>query len=451
MAKYEQNSIFEEEKVANIPLAERMRPRVLSEFIGQKHIIFEGSLLCRAIKADKLGSCIFWGAPGTGKTSLANVIANTTGSHFERLNAVSSGVADAKKIIDEATRRFNAYGQKTYLLLDECHRWNKAQSDCMLPAIEKGYITLIGSTTENPYVAMTRAIVSRCRVFEFLPLTKEDIRQGLDEALKRDAVLSHRKIVVDEDAMDYICDTASGDLRNAYNALELAVMTTDVEQDGSVHVTRLVASQSMQRKALSVDTGMYYDMISAFIKSMRGSDANAAMFWFERLLEAGTDPLLLARRIVIHASEDVGLADPMALVVATSALTAFQNIGLPEGRIPLTEAILYICNCPKSNSVVNALYSAEESAKEHPTARVPSYLMDQNYSRSTEETDQTPYKYPHNYGGWVEQQYLPDEVKDAVFYVPSGNGLDVGCRQPKNKRDYSKQKVPNKWFDGDDV
>ncbi|MBQ8433757.1 MAG: AAA family ATPase, partial [Clostridia bacterium] len=289
MVIYEQNSIFQREKTQNIPLAERMRPNVLSEFIGQSHLIYDGSLLCRAIKADKLGSCIFWGAPGTGKTSLANIIANTTGSHFERLNAVSSGVADAKKVIDEATKRFNAYGQKTYLLLDECHRWNKAQSDCMLPAIEKGIITFIGSTTENPYVAMTRAIVSRCRVFEFLPLTKDDIIKGLQLALTKDKILSQQKIKVDEDALDYLAEICAGDLRNAFNGLELAVLTTDMDADGSIHVTKLVASQSVQKPALSVDTGMYYDMISAFIKSMRGSDANGAMFWFSRLFEAGTD------------------------------------------------------------------------------------------------------------------------------------------------------------------
>jgi len=434
MSQFEQKSIFQDEKTQNIPLAERMRPRVLSEFIGQSHLIYDGSLLCRAIKADKLGSCIFWGAPGTGKTSLANVIANTTGSKFEKLNAVSSGVADAKKIIDEATRRFNAYGQKTYLLLDECHRWNKAQSDCVLPAIERGVITFIGSTTENPYVSMTRAIVSRCRVFEFLPLTKADIIKGLTTALTRDTVLSRNKITLDADALDYIAETAAGDLRNAYNALELAALTTDMDADGSIHITKLVASQSMQKKALSVDTGTYYDMISAFIKSMRGSDPNAAMFWFERLIEAGTDPLLLARRIVIHAAEDVGLADPMALPVATAALTAFQNLGLPEGRIPLSEAILYICNCPKSNSVVETLDAATASAKEHPSARVPVYLMDKNFPRDSENADEPPYKYPHNYGGWVEQQYLPDEVKNDVYYTPSGNGQDTGCRQPKNKK-----------------
>lgn len=434
MAQFEQKSLFADTKTENIPLAERMRPVVLSQFIGQSHIIYDGSLLCRAIKADKLGSCIFWGAPGTGKTSLANVIANTTGSKFEKLNAVSSGVADAKKIIEEATKRFNAYGQKTYLLLDECHRWSKAQSDCVLPAIEKGIITFIGSTTENPYVSMTRAIVSRCRVFEFLPLTKGDIVNGLKKALKTDVVLARQKIQVTDEAFDYIAETCAGDMRNAYNALELAVLTTDVNADGSILVDKVVASQSMQRKALSVDTGMYYDMLSAFIKSMRGSDANGAMFWFERLLEAGTDPLLLARRIVVHASEDVGLADPQALVIATNALLAFQNIGLPEGRIPLTQAILYICNCPKSNSVVEALYSAEACAKQHPTARVPSYLMDKSFARGTEELYEVPYKYPHNYGGWVEQQYLPDEVKDQVFFVPTGNGQDVGCRQNKKKK-----------------
>lgn len=431
MVQYEQNSIFETQKTHNIPLAERMRPKVLSQFIGQSHIIYDGSLLCRAIRADKLGSCIFWGTPGTGKTSLANIIANSTGSHFEKLNAVSSGVADAKKIIDEATKRFNAYGQKTYLMLDECHRWNKAQSDCVLPAIEKGIITFIGSTTENPYVSMTRAIVSRCRVFEFLPLTQADIIKGLKDALARDVVLSKQKITVDQDALEYIAETCAGDMRNAFNALELATLTTDMGKDGTIYVTKLVASQSMQRKALSVDTGMYYDMISAFIKSMRGSDANAAMFWFARLLEAGTDPLLLARRIVIHASEDVGLADPQALVVATSALTAFQNLGLPEGRIPLTEAILYICNAPKSNSVVETLASATDCAINNPSVRVPAYLMDQSYSRDTETLHGVPYKYPHNYGGWVEQQYLPDEVADQVFFHPTGNGQDTDCRQPK--------------------
>ena len=426
--------MFNDEKTTNTPLAERMRPRVLSEFIGQSHLIYDGSLLCRAIMADKLGSCIFWGTPGTGKTSLANIIANTTGSHFEKLNAVSSGVADAKKVIDEATVRFNRYGQKTYLLLDECHRWNKAQSDCMLPAIEKGIITFIGSTTENPYVSMTRAIVSRCRVFEFKPLTADDVIKGLNQAIAKDKLLRQLNVVATDDAIKYIANVSAGDMRTAYNALELAVLTTQPTSDGKVVVDKLTASQSMQKKALSVDTQMYYDMLSAFIKSMRGSDANGAMFWFQRLLQAGVDPMLLARRIVVHASEDVGLADPMALVVATSAMTAFQNIGLPEGQIPLTQAILYICNAPKSNSVTETLYSAQEDAINNPQLQVPSYLCDQNYPKDTETVGQIPYKYPHNYGGWVEQQYLPDQLKDKVYYTPTGNGQDTGCRQSKNKK-----------------
>lgn len=434
MQNYQQTSMFNDEKTTNTPLAERMRPRVLSEFIGQSHLIYDGSLLCRAIMADKLGSCIFWGTPGTGKTSLANIIANTTGSHFEKLNAVSSGVADAKKVIDEATVRFNRYGQKTYLLLDECHRWNKAQSDCMLPAIEKGIITFIGSTTENPYVSMTRAIVSRCRVFEFKPLTAEDVKKGLRQAIAKDKLLRQLNVVATDDAINHVAQVSAGDMRTAYNALELAVLTTQPNANGQIVVDKLTASQSMQKKALSVDTQMYYDMLSAFIKSMRGSDANAAMFWFERLIEAGVDPMLLARRIVVHASEDVGLADPMALVVATSAMTAFQNIGLPEGQIPLTQAILYICNAPKSNSVTEALYSAKEDAVNNPHLQVPSYLCDKNYPKDTETVGQIPYKYPHNYGGWVEQQYLPNELKDKVYYTPTGNGQDIGCRQSKNKK-----------------
>lgn len=431
MNKGIQTSLFEMEKTENIPLAERMRPRVLQEFIGQTHILYEGSLLSRAIKADKLGSCIFWGAPGTGKTSLANIIANTTGGHFEKMNAVSSGVADAKKVIEQATERFNRFGQKTYLFLDECHRWNKAQSDCMLPAIERGFVTFIGSTTENPYVSMTRAIVSRCRVFEFKSLTVDDILSGLKQALSRDVVLSKMKLDVDEDALNYFANTAAGDLRNAFNALELAVMTTSPDSTGTIHIDKLTASQSMQKKPLSVDQQMYYDMISAFIKSMRGSDANAALFWFERLIQSGADPMLLARRIVIQSAEDVGLADPMALPIAVSAMTALQNIGLPEARIPLSQAILYICNAPKSNSVENALMLASEDAMANPEKQVPIHLADKSFPRDTESPDATPYKYPHNYGGWVEQQYLPDGLTDRQYYTPSGNGQDTGCRQKK--------------------
>ncbi len=431
MNKNAQTSIFESTKTNNIPLAARMRPETLSQFVGQSHLIYDGSLLTRAIKSDRLGSCIFWGAPGTGKTSLANIIANSTGSNFVKLNAVSSGVSDAKKVIDDATRAFNAYGQRTYLLLDECHRWSKSQSDCILPAIESGVITFIGSTTENPFVSMTRAIVSRCRIFEFNSLTQAEIASALDRALSQDVVFGKMNIHLEEDARNYIADTASGDLRNAYNALELAVLTTNVNADGVIVIDKLSASQSMQKKIHSVDDQLYYDMLSAFIKSMRGSSSDGAMFWFERLVQSGCDPMLLARRIIVHASEDVGLADPQALVVAVSAMTALQNIGLPEARIPLAQAILYICNAPKSNSVVEALYSASATAQVHPTERVPYHLCDRNFPRESDNSKMTPYKYPHDYGGYVEQQYLPDSLVDSQFYFPTNNGSDTGCKQKK--------------------
>ncbi len=423
MKTQEQISIFEQSKLANVPLAERMRPSVLKDFVGQEHLIFNDSLLSRAIRADKVGSCIFWGPPGTGKTTLANVIANSTGAVFEKMNAVSAGVADAKIVIEDAKQRFEKYGQKTYLMLDECHRWSKAQSDCVLPAIEKGYVIFIGSTTENPYVAMTRAIVSRCRVFEFKKLSEKTIESALKNAIAKDKFLSQMKVVLHDDAVEFIARTSAGDLRSAYNALELACLTTQANQKGEIVIDLKVAGQSMQKKALSVDTQMYYDMISAFIKSMRGSDSNAALFWFARLIQAGCDPMLLARRIVIHASEDVGLADPFALVQATSALTALQNVGLPEARIPMAQAILYICKAPKSNSVVTAIEKAFESAQLHADLSVPAHLMDRNYPRETNGVF-PEYKYPHTYGGWVEQQYLPDEIKQEVYYKPVGNGKD---------------------------
>ncbi len=377
-----------------------------------------------------MGSCIFWGPPGTGKTSLANIIANSTSSHFEKLNAVSSGVADAKKIIDEATKRFLAYGQRTYLMLDECHRWNKAQSDCVLPAIEKGIITFIGSTTENPYVSMTRAIVSRCRVFEFLPLTQEDIVAGLRDALARDVVLSKQKITIDDDALSYIADTCAGDMRNAFNALELATLTTDMDKEGTIHVTKLVASQSMQRKALSVDTGMYYDMISAFIKSMRGSDPDAAVYYLARMLYAGEDIKFIARRIMICASEDVGNADPMALVVATSAAQAVERIGMPEAQIILSQAVTYVACAPKSNAAYGAISEAMSAVKNTKTAPVPVWLQDSHYKGSAKLGHGLGYKYAHDYKNhYVDQQYLPDDLKDETFYHLTEQGHEKQMKE----------------------
>lgn len=415
------------------PLAERMRPRTLSEFLGQGKIVGQGSLLSRAIAADKLGSCIFYGPPGTGKTTLANIIAENTHAAFVKLNAVTSGVADAKKVIDEARDRLRMYGKRTYLLLDECHRWNKAQSDSVLQAIEQGYIIFIGSTTENPYVSMTRAIVSRCRIFSFSRLSEQDIRAGLERAVKdKERGLGNMNLQVSDEAYSHLAWASAGDMRTALNALELAALTTHADSDGVIRVGKTEAEQSIQQKALSMTEDMYYDMISAFIKSMRGSDSNAALYWAERLIEAGCDPMLIGRRIMIHACEDVGMADPNAIVVATSCVQAFEKIGLPEGRIPLAEGIIYVSEAPKSNKVVEALGGAENAVKTIKHETVPLYLRDPNYKGNEEKV--SGYKYPHSYGGWVKQQYLPDEIKDAVFYEPTENGFEKVVKERQEKR-----------------
>lgn len=414
------------------PLAERMRPQTLNEFIGQEHIVGEGSLLRRAIAADRLGSCIFYGPPGTGKTTLANIIAKNTNSHFEILNAVSSGVADAKRVIEEAKNRLMMYGKKTYLLLDECHRWNKAQSDSVLSAIEQGYIVFIGSTTENPYVSMTKAIVSRCRLFEFHSLTDKDVLKALNRAINDKRGLLDMNVVAEEGALEHLAWASGGDVRTALNALELAAVTTSASADGAIHITKEIAAQSIQKRVLSINDDNYYDMLSAFCKSLRGSDSNAGLYWAMRLIDAGCDPLLIFRRIIAHSAEDVGMANPNALVVATSALTAYEKIGMPEGTLPLAEAIICVCESEKSNSVVIARDEAERAVQTVKKEEVPMYLRDVNYKQEKI----SGYKYPHDYGGYVEQQYLPDDLKDAKFYVPSDHGYEkvVKERQERLKK-----------------
>ena len=414
------------------PLAERMRPQTLNEFIGQEHIVGEGSLLRRAIAADRLGSCIFYGPPGTGKTTLANIIAKNTNSHFEILNAVSSGVADAKRVIEEAKNRLMMYGKKTYLLLDECHRWNKAQSDSVLSAIEQGYIVFIGSTTENPYVSMTKAIVSRCRLFEFHSLTDKDVLKALNRAINDKRGLFDMNVVAEEGALEHLAWASGGDVRTALNALELAAVTTSASADGAIHITKEIAAQSIQKRVLSISDDNYYDMLSAFCKSLRGSDSNAGLYWAMRLIDAGCDPLLIFRRIIAHSAEDVGMANPNALVVATSALTAYEKIGMPEGTLPLAEAIICVCESEKSNSVVIARDEAERAVQTVKKEAVPMYLRDVNYKQEKI----SGYKYPHDYCGYVEQQYLPDDLKDAKFYVPSDHGYEkvVKERQERLKK-----------------
>ena len=416
------------------PLADKMRANTLDEFIGQSHIVSEGSLLRRAIKLDRLGSCIFWGPPGCGKTTLANIIASTTHGNFVKLNAVQSGVADVKKAVEDARNNLKMYNRKTYLLLDECHRFNKTQSDSLLPAIEQGTIIFIGSTTENPFASMTPAIVSRCRVFEFKRLSETDIIGALKEALVSRKGLYAYKAQCDEDAIKHIAEMSGGDLRTAYNALELAVLTTPPDGEGHIHVKLADAEQSIQRKALSYNEDTYYDMLSAFCKSLRGSDSDAALYYAFRLIEGGCDPLIILRRLIAHSSEDVGMADPNALVVATSALYAFEKMGAPEGLIPMANAIIYVCEAEKSNSVIIALEKARAAAREVRDDNIPPYLMDNTFGDAKTKAQSKNYKYPHDYGGYVEQQYLPDSLKNEVFYRPSDHGYEQTVRETRKMK-----------------
>lgn len=419
------------------PLAERMRANNLNDFIGQPHIVGEGSLLRRAISLDRLGSCIFWGPPGTGKTTLANIVAATTHGEFIKLNAVQAGVADVKRAVETARDNLKMYGKRTYLMLDECHRFNKTQSDSLLPAIEQGTIIFIGSTTENPFAAMTPAIVSRCRVFEFKRLSFEDIRGAMVKALKdKRRGLGGYSVTVEDKALDHIARMAGGDMRTAYNALELAVLTTPPKQDGSITVTLADAEQSIQKKSLSYNEDAFYDYLSAFCKSLRGSDSNAALYYAMRLIEGGCDPMTVARRLVIHSSEDVGMSDPNALVVATSAMYALEKTGYPEGLIPLSNAIIYVCEAPKSNSVVTAMNAAKRDATEvRDDDGVPPYLKDNTFGDKQTKAQSGKYKYPHDYsGGYVEQQYLPDGLKDKIYYTPSDYGYERTVKEiRKNK------------------
>lgn len=414
------------------PLAARMRPRTLEEFVGQEDILGPGKLLRRAIEADRLfSSIILWGPPGSGKTTLAMVIANLTKSHFDTLSAVLAGKAELKEVLDAATERRKLYQTKTILFVDEVHRWNKAQQDALLPHVENGTVTFIGATTENPYFEVIGALVSRSRVFQLRPLADQDVHLLLERAIHdTERGYGNRKIDADEESLEHIIHVAGGDARNALNALELAVESTPPDPQGVIHITLPVAQDSIQRRAVLYDKDgdAHYDTISAFIKSVRGSDPDAALYWLAKMLYAGEDPRFILRRLIILAGEDIGLGDPLGLVVASSAAQAFDYIGLPEGVYPIVEATLYLATAPKSNTATS-YFKAFELIEQEGLGDVPQHLQDSNRD-AVALGHGKGYKYPHESPNhFLPQQYLPQPLLGTYFYKPSNQGYEAEVSQ----------------------
>lgn len=418
---------------ANAPLAERMRPRTLEEYAGQGHILGSGKLLRRAIEADRISSILLFGPPGTGKTTLAQIIAQSTQSRFERLSGVESNVADIRRVIATAANRMKNSGAKTILFIDEIHRFNKAQQDVLLPDVENGNIRLIGATTHNPFFYINSPLVSRSQVFQLEPLSPEDLKALLRRALSDERGLAHIPVDATDDALAHLATVADGDARKCLNALELGILTTPPGPDGRVLFTREVAEESIQKKAVVYDGDgdQHYDTISAFIKSMRGSDPDAVIYWLAKMLYAGEDIRFLARRIVICAAEDIGLADPQALVVAVAAQQAVEFVGMPEARIPLAQAALYLATAPKSNRAYEAINKALEEVKTGVTLAVPRHLRDAHHKKAAKALEHTGYKYAHDYeGGYVPQAYIPEGRR---YYEPTEHGHE---RRIKERLDY---------------
>ncbi|HZK70532.1 MAG TPA: replication-associated recombination protein A, partial [Clostridia bacterium] len=429
--------IFELQAQKNLlkdaPLAERLKPGKLEDYIGQEHILGKGKLLQRAISADKITSLLLYGPPGTGKTSLAKVIANSTKSNFVRLNAVTDGLKELREVVASAKNNLGMYNTKTILFIDEIHRFNKAQQDALLPFVEKGTITLIGATTENPYFEVNNALISRSMLFKLEPLKEKHIERIIKRALEdKEVGFGNTNICMDEVAIKYLANMANGDARRALNALELSVLTTDRDEDGKINITLAVAEECLQKKHIKYDKNRdeHYDVISAFIKSMRGSDPDATVHYLARMIYAGEDPKFIARRIVIAASEDVGNADPIAMVVANNAAQAVHFVGMPEARIILAQAAIYIASAPKSNASYMAINKALEDVEKKDIGSVPAHLRDQSYSGAKKLGHGVGYLYPHAYeGNYVAQQYLPDELIGTAYYDACDNGYEKKIKE----------------------
>ena len=419
----------EQNKETSGPLASRMRPTTLDEVVGQQHIVGKDKLLYRAIKADKLSSIIFYGPPGTGKTTLAKVIAHTTSAEFMQINATSAGKKDMEEVVEQAKNNQGMYQKKTILFIDEIHRFNKGQQDYLLPFVEDGTIILIGATTENPYFEVNGALLSRSVIFELKKLSTDDIKVLLKRALTdTEKGMGAYNAQIDDDALDFLADVSNGDARAALTAIELGVLTTDRSDDGIIHITIDVASECIQKRVISYDKkgDNHYDTISAFIKSMRGSDPDAAVYYLARMLYAGEDVKFIARRIMILASEDIGNADPMAMVVAASAAAEVERVGMPEAQISLSQAVTYMACAPKSNASYNAISAAMSCVKQTKTPAVPAHLQDAHYGAAEKLGHGVGYKYAHDYPNhYVKQQYLPDGLTDRVFYKPTDIGYEA--------------------------
>jgi putative ATPase len=423
----------EKNSKTDAPLASRMRPVTVDEIVGQEHILGEGKLLRRAILADKLNSLIFYGPPGTGKTTIAKVIARTTHASFEQINATSSGKKDMEEVVSKAKEALAMYGRKTILFIDEIHRFNKGQQDYLLPFVEDGTVILIGATTENPYFEVNPALVSRSLLFELHPLEPRDVEKLLQRAVEdEERGMGAYGAVLEDDARSFLADICGGDARSALNALEIGVLSTAPSEDGLIHITLAVAEECIQRRKLRYDKDgdNHYDVISAFIKSMRGSDPDAAVYYLARMLEAGEDPKFIARRIMICASEDVGMADPQALVVAAAADLVLERVGMPEGQIPLSQAAVYVATAPKSNASYMAIEAAREAVRNTQIKTVPPHLQDAHYKGASKLGRGIGYKYAHDYPGhYVRQQYLPDELTGSVFFKPGDNGYEKEVKE----------------------